>query len=177
MASRLSTHRDGKPAAWFCFWYAAYDPCPALGRWYKPSLDTSKWRIYFQVLFWSKGPYRCQHSAEHKKAFCEYLPLCWKSKEQRGQIWYLLAVQWYSNRLFCVYIYTNSITDVLKSIIISAKNVVTRAWSRVVPPTETVGRKVSLHPRHGQINIMPLGQVSGLCCDLVSMSVFYLHGQ
>lgn len=27
----------------------------------------------------------------------------------------------------CIYIYTNSITDVLKSIIISAKNVVTRA--------------------------------------------------
>lgn len=46
-----------------------------------------------------------------------------------------------------------------------------------MPPTETVGKKVSLYPRHGQINIMPVGQVSGLCCDLVSMSVFDLHGQ
>lgn len=64
---------------------------------------------------------------------------------------------------------------ILKNIIISVKNVVTRAQSGAVPPTE--GRKVSLHPHHGQINIMPGGQVSGLCHDLVSMSIFYLHGQ
>lgn len=76
-----------------------------------------------------------------------------------------------------MYLYTDIVTDVLKSIIIAVKNVVTRAQNRVVPPTETVGRKVSLHLHHGQINIMPLGQLSGLCCDFVCMSVFYLHEQ
>lgn len=65
----------------------------------------------------------------------------------------------------------------LKTFVISVKNMVTRTQRRAVPPTETVRGKVSLHPHHGQINIVPGGQLSGLCYDLVSMSIFYLHGQ
>lgn len=85
----------------------------------------------------------------------------------------------YSNiaTVYCAYLYTDIVTHVLKPVIISVKNVGVRAQSRVVPPTETVDRKVGLHPHHGQINIMPVGQVSGLCCDFASMSVFHLHGQ
>lgn len=76
-----------------------------------------------------------------------------------------------------VYIHARSITNVLKSFIIFLKNVITRAWRRVIPPTETIGGKVSVHFGHRQINIMPVGLVSGLFCDLVSMSILYVHGQ
>lgn len=79
--------------------------------------------------------------------------------------------------IYCAFLYSDIVTDVLNPIIISVKNAATRAQSRVVPPAERVGREFNLHPRNGQINVLPVGQVSGLCCDLVSMSIFYLHGQ